>query len=217
MVYNKVIFLDVDGVLDSLPYFKSQLYKLLVKKTGKADMSNMLNRYNLFWVGLLCKITRAKVVMSSTWRFGWNEDGTVKEEVQGHEMHKTDKLLKRFGINLFSITRRGELRLNKNHEINEPAMDEWCHRKTFSGMESVKEQETVLTYGRGTQIFEWLERNNFHGKFIILDDDISDIIIYKDLATRIVHTSYYKGWGGFGFRHFMKAILFFIKQRKIAV
>ena len=72
-------------------------------------------------------------------------------------------------------------------------------------------KEYVLTYGRGTQIFEWLERNNFHGKFIILDDDISDIIIYKDLAARIVQTSYYKGWGGFGFRHFVKAISLFIK------
>ena len=62
------------------------------------------------------------------------------------------------------------------------------------------------------KIFEWLERNNFHGKFIILDDDISDIIIYKDLAARIVQTSYYKGWGGFGFRHFVKAISLFIKE-----
>ena len=40
---------------------------------------------------------------------------------------------------------------------------------------------------------------------------ISDIIIYKDLAARIVQTSYYKGWRGFGFRHFVKAISLFIK------
>ena len=54
-------------------------------------------------------------------------------------------------------------------------------------------------------------------KFIILDDDIDDIIVYKDLAKRLVPTSYYKGIGGFGFRHFVKAILLFLKQEKLSV
>ena len=203
-----------DGVLDSLPYFKSQLYKLLVQKNGKADMSNMISCYNLFWVGLLCKITHSDVVLSSTWKFGWNEDGTVNMGHMGHKGHcmiETDKLLRKYGVNLISITRKGKLQLNKDHDLDESALAAWCNRWSISGITASNEREHVLTYGRGTQIFEWLERNNFHGKFIILDDDISDIIIYKDLAARIVQTSYYKGWGGFGFRHFVKAISLFIK------
>ena len=208
---KRIIFLDVDGVLDSLPYFKSQLYKLLVQKNGKADMSNMISRYNLFWVGLLCRITHSDVVLSSTWKFGWNEDGTVNMGHKGHCMIETDKLLRKYGVNLISITRKGKLQLNKDHDLDESALAAWCNRRSISGITASNEREHVLTYGRGTQIFEWLERNNFHGKFIILDDDISDIIIYKDLAARIVQTSYYKGWGGFGFRHFVKAISLFIK------
>ena len=200
-----------DGVLDSLPYFKSQLYKLLIKKTSKVDMSNMISCYNLFWVGLLCRITHSDVVLSSTWKFSWNEDGTVNMDHKGHYMIETDKLLRKYGVNLVSITRKGKLQLNKDHDLDESALAAWCNRQSISGITASNEREHVLTYGRGTQIFEWLERNNFHGKFIILDDDISDIIIYKDLAARIVQTSYYKGWGGFGFRHFVKAISLFIK------
>ena len=200
-----------DGVLDSLPYFKSQLYKLLIKKTSKVDMSNMISCYNLFWVGLLCRITHSDVVLSSTWKFGWNEDGTVNMDHKGHYMIEIDKLLRKYGVNLVSITRKGKLQLNKDHDLDESALAAWCNRQSISGITASNEREHVLTYGRGTQIFEWLERNNFHGKFIILDDDISDIIIYKDLAARIVQTSYYKGWGGFGFRHFVKAISLFIK------
>ena len=174
-------------------------------------MSNMISRYNLFWVGLLCRITHSDVVLSSTWKFGSNEDGTVNMDHKGHYMIETDKLLRKYGVNLVSITRKGKLQLNKDHDLDESALAAWCNRQSISGITASNEREHVLTYGRGTQIFEWLERNNFHGKFIILDDDISDIIIYKDLAARIVQTSYYKGWGGFGFRHFVKAISLFIK------
>ena len=213
---KRIIFLDVDGVLDSLPYFKSQLYKLLVQKNGKADMSNMISRYNLFWVGLLCRITHSDVVLSSIWKFGWNEDGTVNMGHKGHCMIETDKLLRKYGVNLISITHKGKLQLNKNHDLDESALAAWCGRQPISGIKASDEREYVLTYGRGTQIFEWLERNKFTGKFLILDDDIDDIIIYKDLAKRLVHTSYYKGIGGFGFRHFVKAILLFLKQEKFS-
>lgn len=206
-----------DGVLDSLPYFKSRLYKLLVKKSGKADMSNMISRYNLFWVGLLCRITHSNVVMSSTWKFGWNEDGTVNTEHDGRCMAKTDKLLRRFGVNLVSVTRRGKIQLSKNYDLDENALKAWCGRQSISGITDLDRKEQVLTYGRGTQIYDWLERNMFTGKFIILDDDIDDIIVYKDLSRRLVHTSYYKGIGGFGLRHFVKAILLFLKQEKFSV
>ena len=179
-------------------------------------MSNMISRYNLFWVGLLCRITHSDVVLSSTWKFGWNEDGTVNMDHKGHCMIETDKLLRKYGINLVSITRKGKLQLSKNHDLDENALAAWCGCQPISGIKASDEREYVLTYGRGTQIFEWLERNKFTGKFLILDDDIDDIIIYKDLAKRLVHTSYYKGVGGFGFKHFVKAILLFLKQEKLS-
>ena len=179
-------------------------------------MSNMISRYNLFWVGLLCRVTHSDVVMSSSWKFGWNEDGTVNMDHKGRCMIETDKLLRKYGVNLISITRKGKLQLNKNHDLDESALAAWCNRRSIPSITASDEREHVLTYGRGTQIFEWLERNKFTGKFFILDDDIDDIIIYKDLAKRLVHTSYYKGIGGFGFRHFVKAILLFLKQEKFS-
>ena len=135
---------------------------------------------------------------------------------KGHCMVETDKLLRKYGINLVSITRKGKLQLSKNHDLDENALAAWCGCQSISGIKASDEREYVLTYGRGTQIFEWLERNKFTGKFLILDDDIDDIIIYKDLAKRLVHTSYYKGIGGFGFKHFVKAILLFLKQEKFS-
>ena len=129
----------------------------MVKKSGKADMSNMINRYNLFWVGLLCRITHSDVVMSSTWKFGWNENGTVKMDHKDRSMAETDKLLRRFGVNLISVTRKGKLQLNKNHGLDENALKAWCSRRSIPDITDPDEREQVLTYGRGTQIYDWLE------------------------------------------------------------
>lgn len=98
---ERIIFLDIDGVLNFRYFFKSRTYKKRTK-SNNYDMSNMINRYNLFWVGLLCKIFNIKVVLSSTWRYGWNEDGTVKEMKERLNMIQTDKLFKKFGVNIFS-------------------------------------------------------------------------------------------------------------------
>ena len=53
---------------------------------------------------------------------------------------------------------------------------------------------------------EWIERNHFKGKYVILEDDYQDVEFYKDLQKRLVITSFYKKRGGFGFKHFIKAL-----------
>lgn len=207
---ERIIFLDIDGVLNFRYFFKSRTYKKRAKSNNH-DMSNMINRYNLFWVGLLCKIFNVKVVLSSTWRYGWNEDGTVKE---GHNMIQTDKLFKKFGVNIFSTTRKGELKISNKWELNEKALDDWCNRRTFSGLEKIKEKDFILKYGRGTQIIEWLERNDYKGIYIVIDDDFQDIILYNDLAKRVVSPTYYEKFGGFRFKHFLKGMWLLLKNIK---
>jgi len=215
---ERLIFIDINGVLNFRYFFKSRAYKKRAKSNNH-DMSNMINRYNLFWVGLLCKLTKAKVVLSSSWRCGWNEDGTPKEIEKGHNMFQTDKLFRKFGVNIFSITRNGKLKVSNKWEINEEALNDWCNIRTFfgktgKGLEETKEREYVLKWGRGTQIIEWLERNNYKGTYIVIDDDFQDIVLYKDLGNRIITTSYYRKFGGFRFKHFIKGFWLLLKNTK---
>lgn len=193
-----------EGVLDSLRYFKSKKYKS-EKADHDYDMSNMINRQNLFWVSLLCRITKAKVVLSSTWKYGFNEDGTPKEMEKGHNMFKTNDLFKKYGINIISITRKGEL-VPPDWELDLDNLSKWCDGRKFSGLEDCKEKDFILKYCRGTQIAEWIERNNYKGNYIVVDDDVGDIVFYKDLKKRLVQTSYYKRYDGFRFLHFVKGL-----------
>lgn len=213
---ERIIFMDIDGVLNFRYFFKSRAYKKRAKSNNH-DMSNMINRYNLFLVGLLCKLTKAKVVLSSTWKYGWNEDGTPKEMEKGHNMIQTDKLFRKFGVNVFSITRKGKLKVSNKWEIDEEALNNWCNRRTFLekiGLEEIKEREYALKWGRGTQIIEWLERNNYEGAYIVIDDDFQDIILYKDLGKRIITTPYYGRFGGFRFKHFLKGLWLLLKNKE---
>lgn len=202
---DRIIFLDVDGVLDSIHFFKSKTYHNQ-KLHHADDQSNMINRRNLFWVGLLCRMTRAKVVLTSTWKYGWNEDGSVKELGECHSMEMTDKLFRRYGVKVVSITRKGELYPKKSWNLDETSIREWCDRQKPSGLEGCSQRDFTLKYCRGTQIIDWIERNNYNGKYIVIDDDYQDIIFYRDLAERLVVTSYYDEYDGFRFKHFLKGV-----------
>ena len=168
-------------------------------------MVNEICKRNLFWLSLLCRLTKSKVVLSSTWRYGWNEDGSVRKDIKGHDMVKTDSLFRKNGINIISVTREGKLSLENNYEINEDKINELCNRATF--FEDIKNRDFILQYARGTQIMEWIERNHFEGKYVILEDDYQDVEFYKDLQKRLIITSFYKKRGGFRFKHFIKALI----------
>lgn len=203
---DKIIFLDIDGVLNSYYFYQSKSHQRNVKKNGY-DMVNQICKRNLFWLSLLCRLTKSKVVLSSTWKYGWEEDGSVRKDIKGYCMIKTDSLFRENGINIISVTRRGKLSLENNYEMNEDKIEAWCNKPTFQGFEDIKNRDFILQYARGTQIMEWIERNHFEGKYVILEDDYQEIEFYKDLEKRLVITSYYKKCGGFGFRHFIKALV----------
>lgn len=203
---NKIIFLDIDGVLNYHHFYQSKSHQRNVKKNGY-DMVNQICKRNLFWLSLLCRLTKSKVVLSSTWKYGWNEDGSVRKDIEGSDMVKTDSLFRENGINIISVTRKGKLSLEKNYEMNEDKITDWCNRPTFQGFENIKNRDFILQYARGTQIMEWIERNHFEGKYVILEDDYRDVEFYKDLQKRLVITSFYKKCGGFGFKHFIKALV----------
>ena len=210
MNLKKIIFLDIDGVLNYRKFFESRLYRLNVDENGH-DMANQICKRNLFWVGLLCRLTKADVVLSSSWRYGWNPDGTVNHQKRGHQMDLTDKLFRRYGVNIISTTGKGSIQLKQKYIFDEDKWSEFISRfsKNFIEVISSSKEERdshLLSYARGTQILDWLERYDSLVDFIILDDDIQDIEIYESLSKRIIKTSFYEKRGGFRFKHFIKAL-----------
>ena len=207
MAKDNIIFLDVDGVLNYSQFFKSKKYKKLSKKLN-CDPSSMINRRNLFWIGLLCRLTDAKVVLTSTWRYYWNNDTNTPDT----RILRTAELLADYGIELHSRTRTGEINIQNKYEFNEDKIEKWCAKDKAKGLEDLSNRDFVLKYCRGTQIMDWIERNNFTGKYIIIDDDYQDIEFYKDFENKLIVPSYYKYFGGFRFIHLVKALWRFWKQ-----
>lgn len=207
---KRLIFLDVDGVLNGHNYYLTKSYTK-AKQKYNWDMVSQICRKNLFWVGLLCRITNSKVVLSSSWRYGWNEDGSVKKRDGGHEMWETDKLFRKYGVNIISITPKGSVVLKNAHLRNEEKVKDWLNKPTFVGL---KDRDETLDYCRGTQILKWIEDNNYKGKYLILEDDYCDVELYKELEPKIIITSFYSEKFGFRFKHFLISLIKMIFWRK---
>lgn len=199
---KRIIFLDIDGVLNGRVYYGSKSYKKKVQKYGH-DMMVQICRKNLFWVGLLCRLTKSKIVVSSSWRYGWNEDGSVKKRDGGHEMWETDKLFRKYGVNIISITPKGSVVLKNTHLRNEEKVKKWFNKPTFAGLEN---KDETLSHCRGTQILKWIEDNNYVGKYIILEDDYIDVELYKELEERLIITKFCGKKFGFRFKHFLQSL-----------
>lgn len=54
-------------------------------------------------------------------------------------MIKTNELFKKYGVNIISITRRGEL-VPPDWEIDEDNLTKWCEGRKFSGLEDCKKE-----------------------------------------------------------------------------
>ena len=193
---DRAIFLDIDGVLNGAKYFKSRDYK----KREKEDIhSKMICRVNLFWVSLLCKLFKPKIVLSSSWRYFWNYDGTLNKKFKDRYL-AIDNLFRKYGINIVSRTPNKTDNLMK-YNIDLEKFNMW--KETIGDMSI----ETIITYSRGAQILKWIEENKFNGKYVILEDDIIDVLFFKDLKHHLIKTSFYAKNFGFRFKHFVKACL----------
>lgn len=176
-VNSKILFLDFDGVLNS----QKNLYN---SKKPKKTTESMISKRNLFWVGLFCRISKCKVVISSSWRNLWDENMKPCSDAI-----KTTKLLQQYGIEIIGKT------------TSEPA-----HTKlTFTADKFPLLRIENQAWWRGTQILQYIDDHHLRMKnIIIFDDDIDDIDSYPELSVRTVHPSFYKS--GFGLKHFLKAL-----------
>ena len=105
----KVIFLDCDGVINGYGKFTDVIFAIadklhLTKTLGKHYDIFGVHKHKVKLLSKIVKSTNAKIVLSSSWRYGWEliEDGNCIPKT------KQDKLLrdtlKRYGMEVYSRT-----------------------------------------------------------------------------------------------------------------
>ena len=98
----KIIFLDIDGVLNSRQY-----------DSGRSMAEGNIDVSRLLLLKQLVEQTGAKIVLTSSWRRHWDRAGECTDEI-GKELEDT---FGRFGICLYDKT--PELEKDRSKEINE--------------------------------------------------------------------------------------------------
>ena len=88
----KVIFLDVDGVLNSVGWMK--------KNDGKKHGNSEINPENVKMLKEIVEKTGAKIVLSSTWRNVDGSDGELRHPMYDYLVEE----LRKFDIEIFSRT-----------------------------------------------------------------------------------------------------------------
>ena len=184
-----IIFLDIDGVLNS-NHFYDNWYNILLHKISKKyarSGTRMISKWRLLFISILCKVKSCDIVLSTSWRALWNDDMTPGKLTSAY---KVDRLFKKWGLHLIGKTGRGvENPKYKPDKVEYPIR--WEDQK----------------YWRGTEILDYIDRHHLNIEdCIIIDDEVRDIECYSILKDRIVETSYYQGIGGFGFKSFITAL-----------
>lgn len=99
----KVIFLDIDGVLNTESY----------REDSKVDyFEEPISEVHMSWLEHLVKETDAKIVLSSTWREYW-DCGDIQSDRFGEYINN---LFEKYGLKIFDKT--PELK-DRDREINE--------------------------------------------------------------------------------------------------
>lgn len=65
----KIIFLDIDGVLNYDLWYQSERYKEIFQNGTELDIDPLCAER----INKICKETNAKIVVSSDWRYNWKE------------------------------------------------------------------------------------------------------------------------------------------------
>lgn len=99
----RVIFLDVDGVLNSCH-----------TRTKTSDGWCFVDNHLVARLKRLLDLSGARLVLSSTWREGWHQEDESKNDISFIELR--DKF-NQFGIEIFDRT--GEMRMHRWQSIKE--------------------------------------------------------------------------------------------------
>lgn len=110
----KVIFLDIDGVLNTIESIKKSKEHYL--KTGK--MISQICEYKIQILSKIIELTNAKIVLSSTWKLNFrkNEEGKLIPKNESAKL--LVDLLNKYSLEIYDITPNDKCR-NRKLEILE--------------------------------------------------------------------------------------------------
>ena len=95
----KLIFLDIDGVLNTSQTFKRRYYEY--KKSGNYSLE--IDDFRIQLLEFLVKETSAKIVLSSTWRKGFKkDDDTIIPACKNAE--QLIKFFNKYNLEIYDIT-----------------------------------------------------------------------------------------------------------------
>ena len=158
----KVIFLDIDGVLNTDSHAK-ELYKLV--EAGKMTEANFYATWDLPYDETALPLkhivlqTGAKIVLSSSWR-------ALPAEVE-----RLSKKLKEYGLDIWDKTPYGV-------SIEDLAKAGFDYKNAFDINLLEELNNAKETHDRGAEIAVWLYKHPEVESFVILDDDIEGIQPY---------------------------------------
>ena len=156
----KVIFLDIDGVLNSAKHIHELWDK---KESGEISVDTYWKINDLPYEGTLLPLqkivqkTGAIIVLSSTWRFSHGK------------INQLNQIFKDYGFQIADTTDDGvwdSWLVDMGFDFNK------CYSKHTN-----KHGEKYTT-DRGAEIMLWLHNHPDVESFVILDDDIADIKPY---------------------------------------
>ena len=140
----KVIFLDIDGVLNTSETFTKR--KQIFEQTGIWNLE--IDEFRVEYLKQIVDETNAKIVLSSTWKkYFENIKGKVVPSCEKGIMFQN--ILKKYNIELYDILKKGylltreeliDIWLNENPNVESFIVfdDETTHLKRFVGKELIK-------------------------------------------------------------------------------
>lgn len=172
----KVIFLDIDGVMNS---YEESLRRLAeakkinpaIKTFNELD-TDIPTDYRMKLLKKICDETGAKVAMSSSWRSGFKVAGSrliarTDKRIQSalEKCQILDKLFHDYGIEVIGKTSQGVKRANFSSYVHS---DEKLYGDEYKSWENL--------YDRGAEVLEWLNKHPDVTDYVIIDDEVEDWI-----------------------------------------
>jgi len=102
---SRIIFLDIDGVLNSRRYDRARDYS---KQTD-------IDETRVPLVKEIVDATDAKIVLSSTWRYHWNADSSLCDE----DGRYINEIFAKFGLTIYDKTPDLGIMASRREEIKE--------------------------------------------------------------------------------------------------
>ena len=166
----KVIFLDIDGVMNSEEH-ALELRDLMM--AGKIEKDAYYHDWDLPCpkaleaLNKIIKATDAKIVLSSTWRL--NPD----------RVKRLNEIFSQYNFAIFDCTTTANItKVTLENKLN------FSFKNCYS---TYKHDGVDLTDDRGAQIAYWLYKHPETTGFVILDDDSADIDnYYKDKHVKTI-------------------------------